>query len=139
MTSISDFDDSAAHAVDMEHKIELDLVEALCLEVRNGKDQRAIASALQQLSDYTETHFISEELLMRLNMYDSYAEHVKDHVHTLEVLRELSINHALGTSSLVSGKIVSVLEFITHHIATHDRRFSEHLLRQKMELNYWYF
>jgi hemerythrin len=67
---------------------------------------------------------------MRLKGYDEYSDHVKDHTRIHDILRELSINHALGSPMFSAGKVDGVFEFINHHIVTRDRRFEEYLLRE---------
>lgn len=114
-----------------EHKFQLALVQTMCMEVRNGADRRAVGTALEQLEAYSDTHFRSEEQLMRLKGYDEYSDHVKDHAQIRTILRGLSINHALGSSKLSAGEVDGMLEFINHHIVTRDRRFVEYLLRER--------
>ncbi|MCX7168499.1 MAG: hypothetical protein NTV11_19820, partial [Rhodocyclales bacterium] len=72
-------------------------------------------------------HFMSEELLMRLKSYDDYEDHVDDHIHMLDVLREIATDHSGGNSALVSDKAAGVLKFITNHIDTRDRRFADYV------------
>ena len=80
---------------------------------------------LEQLIAYSEAHFTSEELLMRMKSYDDFEDHVDDHNHMLETLQVIAADHAAGNSALVAGKAESVLDFITRHIAIRDRRFAD--------------
>ena len=125
MSNISAFNHSANVVTDGEHEVQLGLLGALCQAVREGADNETVALNLGQLRSYSEAHFASEELLMRMKSYDDYAAHVEDHEHMLDVLQEITTNHTLGNSSLVAGNVEKVLEFIHQHIATRDRRFAE--------------
>ena len=125
MTNISDFNRAANVATDGEHDVQLGLLEALCQAVREGRDVETVALNMGQLRSFSQAHFASEELLMRMKSYDDYAEHVADHEHMLDALQEIATNHLLGNSSLVAGKVEEVLVFIRQHIATRDRRFAE--------------
>ena len=125
MTNISDFNRAANVATDGEHDVQLGLLEALCQAVREGRDVETVALNMGQLRSFSQAHFASEELLMRMKSYDDYAEHVADHEHMLDALQEIATNHSLGNSSLVAGKVEEVLGFIRQHIATRDRRFAE--------------
>ncbi len=76
---------------------------------------------------YSEAHFMSEELLMRLQSYDGYEDHVDDHITMLDALGEIAASHAAGNTRLVAGKAAEVLDFIGKHIATRDRSFAEYV------------
>ncbi|MDP2822038.1 MAG: hemerythrin family protein [Sulfuritalea sp.] len=125
MSNISDFNTASNAATDSEHQVQLGLLQALCDAVRDHRDAAAVAEILEQLIAYSEAHFMSEELLMRLKSYDDYEDHVDDHIHMLDVLRAIAADHAAGNSSLVAGKAEEVLGFIGNHIATRDKRFAD--------------
>ncbi len=129
MSDISEFNKSAREVTDGEHEVQLGLLEAVCQTVREGRDAQTVALNLGQLRSYSEAHFASEELLMRMKSYDDYAAHVQDHEHMLDALQEIATNHVLGNSALVEGKVEEVLGFIQLHIATRDRRFTETVLQ----------
>ena len=125
MSTISDFNIASNAETDREHQVQLGLLQALCSAARDNCDAASVAEILEQLIAYSEAHFMSEELLMRLKSYDDYEDHVDDHIHMLDVLREIAADHAAGNSSLVSGKADDVLGFIGNHIATRDKRFAD--------------
>jgi hemerythrin len=127
MSNISDFNLASNTETDREHEVQLGLLKELCNAAGQSRDAATVQEILEQLIAYSEAHFMSEELLMRLKSYDDYEDHVDDHVHMLEALREIAAKHAAGNSSLVSGKAEDVLKFITHHIATRDRRFADYV------------
>ena len=101
--------------------------QALCGAVAAHRDAASVSEILDQLIAYSEAHFMSEELLMRLKSHDDYADHVDDHSHMLDVLRQIAADHAAGSSPLVAAKAAEVLDFIGNHIATRDRRFADQL------------
>ena len=124
MSSISDFNQASNADTDREHEVQLGLLQDLCAAVRDQQDAAVVAQMLERLTAYTEAHFMSEELLMRMKSYDDYEDHVEDHAHMLEVLRSIAADHAGGLSSLVAGQAQAALSFITQHIATRDQRFA---------------
>jgi hemerythrin-like metal-binding protein len=105
--------------------VQLGLLEALCGAARENRDAETISGILEQLIAYSEAHFTSEELLMRLKSYDGYEEHVDDHVGMLDMLAQIAADHAAGNSALVPGKAEHALDFVGNHIATRDRRFAD--------------
>jgi hemerythrin len=127
MSDIFDFNVAANLDTDREHQVQLGLLQELCSAAGDDGDPAAVAEILEQLTAYSEAHFMSEELLMRLKSYDDYEDHVEDHVRMLEMLRGIAAGHAAGNSLLVAEKASEVLGFITHHIDTRDRRFADYV------------
>lgn len=125
MTTISDFNNAANSEIDSEHQVQLGLLQALCDAARDNRDAASVGEILEQLIAYSEAHFMSEELLMRLKSYDDYEDHVDEHIHMMDALNQIATDHTAGDSSLVSGKAEEVLGFIGKHIATRDRRFAD--------------
>jgi hemerythrin-like metal-binding protein len=125
MSNVSDFNTAANAEIDREHEVQLSLLQALCQAVREQNDARSIAHMLEQLTAYCEAHFVSEELLMRQKSYDDFEDHVDDHGHMLDVLRDIAADHATGESLVLTGKTEDALAFISNHIATRDKRFAD--------------
>jgi hemerythrin-like metal-binding protein len=125
MSNISDFNTTSNSQTDHEHEVQLGLLQALCRAAKEHQDPTSLGAILDQLIAYSEAHFTSEELLMRMKSYDDYEDHVDDHNLMLETLQQIAADHAAGNSALVAGKAEQVLGFITNHIATRDRRFAD--------------
>lgn len=85
-------------AIDAEHAIQLGLLRAAQAQLDRGDDPRqssdeaAHATELvEQLFTYSEAHFLSEQLLMRLAARPNYEGHVLQHeelMQDLEAVRE---------------------------------------------------
>ena len=125
MSNLTYFNIASTAETDSEHQVQLCLLQALCDAVRDQRGAEPVGEILDQLIAYSEAHFMSEELLMRLQSYDDYEGHVDEHIHMMDVLSQIAADHAAGHSSLVSGKAAEVLGFIDNHIATRDRRFAD--------------
>ncbi len=76
--------------LDNEHLVQLGLADAVVQAVESSEPAEQVAQLVAQFIDYTELHFMSEQLLMRLHAYPDYAEHVADHEAIVEQLRALS-------------------------------------------------
>jgi len=127
MSNISDFNTASNSQTDHEHEVQLGLLHALCKAAGEQGDATSLGLLLDQLIAYSEAHFTSEELLMRMKSYDDYEDHVDDHNLMLETLQQIAADHATGNSALVTGKSEQALGFITNHIATRDRRFADYV------------
>jgi hemerythrin len=75
-------------AMDDEHLVQLGLIDAVVEALRDGADD-APADLLARFVDFTELHFMSEQVLMRQHAYPEYAEHVADHEALIERLHAL--------------------------------------------------
>lgn len=127
MTTIAEFNAAANAETDREHAVQLDLLRALCKAAGENRDADTVAEILDRLISYSEAHFASEELLMRLKSYDDYEDHVEDHAQTMDTLRGIAASHALGDPALIAGQATELLGFIGKHIATRDRRFADYV------------
>ncbi|KAF0162789.1 MAG: hemerythrin-like metal-binding protein [Rhodocyclaceae bacterium] len=127
VSKLTYFNIASTAETDREHQVQLALLGALCDSVSKKRSRDAVGEILEQLIAYSEAHFMSEELLMRLQSYDGYEDHVDDHVAMMDMLRTIAVDHAAGQSALVVGKAAEVLNFIGIHIATRDKRFADHL------------
>lgn len=127
MSDIRDFNVQANDGTDREHALQLDLLQKLCQTMDEGNDAATVGSLLTDLIDYSEAHFISEELLMRMKSYPDYEDHMQDHVHMLDALGALATKIAMGQSALMAGKAHEVLGFVTQHIATRDKRLADYV------------
>ena len=127
MSAISEFNKASNDETDREHQVQLGLLQLLCDAARDQRDMEAVTEIVEQLISFSEAHFMSEELLMRMKSYDDYENHVDDHIHMLDLLNQMATDHAAGHIARVEDKAAQVLGFITHHIATHDRRFADYV------------
>ncbi len=125
MSYIADFNADSNAATDREHEVQLGLLRELCKMAGANDDPAVVGEILERLIAYSEAHFMSEELLMRLKSYDDYEDHIDDHAQMLDTLRGIAASHAAGDSALVAGRTAETLDFIGRHIATRDRRFAE--------------
>lgn len=127
MSTFSDFNQQSNDRTDGEHQIQLEMLSALCRAVRANTPATEVGEILQQLVAYSEAHFMSEELLMRLNSYDDYEDHVSDHMRMMDELGEMASANASGDSACVADQADSALKFIGQHIATRDKRLADFL------------
>jgi len=127
MSDIKTFNQAANDDTDREHQVQLALLEKLCVALETGADAANTSQLLNELIDYSEAHFMSEELLMRMKSYDDFEDHQDDHRHMLEVLRSLAAQLASGQPSVMAAQTRDMLGFISQHIATRDKRLADHV------------
>ena len=121
---------SIAHdtaSIDNEHSIQLGMLNALSEAVEKGETSEKIHEILNQLTSYSELHFMSEELLMRMYAYPDYDDHVLDHTAMTERLQSIMRRYANGQSEELIQTINEIREFLLGHIGSRDQVFSDFL------------
>jgi len=111
-----------------EHRVQLELLHALQETLAGGDaDRSASGGLLRQLLDYSEAHFLSEQLLMRLYAYPAYEEHVQEHDRLIGDLRDLSVAWTEGEAEAAGNLLVRVEEWLLTHMSTTDKTFEGYL------------
>ena len=116
-----------ASNIDNEHRIQLGMLKALCDAVEAGEPAEKIHEILEQLTAYSELHFTSEELLMRLYAYPDYDDHILDHEAMTERLQQILQRYSEGQESMALQTAIEMLEFLLGHINSRDQALSEFL------------
>ena len=115
MSNISDFNTASNAETDREHQVQLGLLQALCTAARENQDTASLGVILDQLIAYSEAHFMSEELLMRLYAYPDYDDHVNEHEQMLDALDELTEGPAIEALSALLLRHIGDRDAKLHH------------------------
>lgn len=120
--------------VDGEHRIQLELLDALTAAVRDGRKAGETREVYDRLVDYSRVHFLSEQLLMRLHAYPEYDRHVADHDEMMQAL--VSFEAALDAKSSDAEQATHEMDrlraFLLGHIDSRDRELQRHLSASKV-------
>jgi hemerythrin len=113
--------------VETEHRFQLDLLRALREALGRGEDRAATSALLGQLLEYSDAHFLSEQLLMRLHAYPAYEHHVQEHDRLVDELRSMAAAwEAEGGQE--AGRLLSQLEeWLLVHMTTTDTALEAYL------------
>lgn len=116
----------ATTSIDAEHQIQMGLAQAFHDAVRAGQDPVLARQILDQLLAYSDVHFMSEQLLMRLCGYPEHDDHVLDHDRMMERLMEVKHQHDAGDLTDALREAEALQTFLAWHIETRDRRFGDY-------------
>ena len=116
-------------SIDNEHRIQIGLLNALYESVKDKKPESEIIEILNQLTAYSELHFMSEELLMRMYAYPDYDDHVHDHEAMTEHLNDIMNTFTAGQDSMVLKTASDMRQFLLAHITTRDKALTEYLIK----------
>lgn len=126
-TSNQSPDNLDSSGIDNEHRIQMGLLSALYDAVNDKKSASEINEILNQLTTFSELHFMSEDLLMRLYAYPDYDDHVNDHEAMTEYLKDIMNTVTAGQDVMALKTVSELRQFLVSHISTRDEALSEYL------------
>jgi hemerythrin len=113
--------------IDRQHTLQLDLLRALAEAVDAGSERRLLDEILDRLVDFTDIHFASEQMLMRLYSYPDFQVHLQQHEETLERIAGLRRRLDDGGGGIDRRAIETLSAWIVDHIRYADRIFAQYL------------
>jgi hemerythrin len=122
-------------SMDTEHQLQSRLVATLRDAVETGRERAVVAELLRRLEDTSKVHFLSEELLMRLDAYEHYGAHVEEHRRLLDQLATLCEKYEADPGLDLRDSLSWIEDWLGAHIKGMDRRFTESLLDGDDELS----
>lgn len=118
--------------MDREHALELQIVRAIQQALASG-DRSELPQLLEQLEDFTNAHFLAEQLLMRLHSYPGFEAHQREHDDLMEELKELG-QKLIAEDSARSTEMAENLErWLITHIQSEDQALAEYLKSRESE------
>ncbi len=120
---------AAPATLENEHAVQLRLVDAFRTAAAGGEGRDVAAGILRHLVDFTLMHFLSEQLLMRLESYPAYEAHLQAHERLMDELRELERRFVAGDvpSSLAAATVLH--DWLQEHLLGPDRALAAFLSR----------
>lgn len=113
--------------MEAEHEVQLGLILALEQSLQRGRGRGEISDVLGRLVEYTNVHFMSEQLLMRLHAYPDIGPHELEHDHLIEQIRRIEAGFIASDSELTAIEIGMLKRLVADHIRTHDQAFTRYL------------
>ncbi len=120
-------DEAGLREMEGEHRVQVGLILALERGAAGGGDPAEVTEIMERLVDYTNVHFLSEQLLMRLNAYPDADAHEQAHDSLIEKVRAIQDGYARGDSHAVAAGLDTLKTQLLDHIRTYDVAFSEFL------------
>jgi len=115
--------DTGISVIDNQHKRIVEYINTLDKAVRE-KDMSVVAEVVEQLTDYTVTHFTFEEELMQKHGYPYLDAHKK--VHQAFTERVQNYKKRIDQGEDVSRQLLSDLRiWLTNHIKRDDKDYVE--------------
>ncbi len=108
--------------MDNEHKRLIDIINNLYAAMRSGRSHEAIGSVLDELIDYTKTHFAHEESLMQKTGYEGFDTQKRSHVELVNQALEIQKKFRNGTA--LGQEVMTFLKnWLINHIQGLDKQY----------------
>lgn len=118
--------------MDREHALELQIVRAIQAALAS-KDRAELPQLLEQLQDFTNAHFLAEQLLMRLHSYPGFEAHQREHDDLMEELKGLGETLLADDTADPAAAAASLERWLITHIQSEDQALAEFLRQQDGE------
>jgi len=115
-------------SIDQQHKKLLNLINQLQTAVDYSTGEQFEREALDELVDYTKTHFTYEEGLMRDNDYPDFEAHKHQHAEMFDKVREVLAEYEKDHDTAMANAAEYLKEWLIKHINGTDKLYSSYLI-----------
>lgn len=133
MTSTAPDDDNihlGADALDNEHQGQIDLLLAVEAELRGAADRDQLDLLLDRLIEFTNIHFMSEQVIMRQQAYPGLPAHEAEHDRLMDEMRDFQRRLDGAERPLVADDLAALRDWVLLHIRSKDKAFAQYLKQQ---------
>lgn len=110
-----------------EHQVQLGLFKALSQAVRERWGREDTREILDQLIQYTDVHFSSEAVLMRLHAFPQFDAHTTEHDDLMGQIQDIQEQFLNEDRTATLKDLARLEDWLTRHIETKDRAFAKYL------------
>lgn len=113
--------------IDEQHKKLVGLINALYTALASKDQASKVEAILDELVEYTRTHFAVEECLLRLFDYPGYDEHKAIHDKIVERVVVFQSQYKAGDQTVGMELLYFLKDWLMNHIHKVDKKYSPHL------------
>lgn len=113
--------------MDGEHAAQIRYMDAFAAALLAGSDEHDRVIALDRVVEFTNLHFMSEEMLMKQHAYPAADDHHRQHEQLLVQLRKMQDAFNRGDQSMTAKELATLRACLTDHILTTDKTFADFL------------
>jgi hemerythrin len=117
--------------IDAEHDLQMQLLDSLTNALARSGDFSPTRYVLEQFIEFSDMHFLSEQLVMRLHNYPGYETHLEEHTRLMKKVREIREIIIRGEQASSLQLILELRDWLLHHIATADAAFGKYLEKKE--------
>jgi hemerythrin-like metal-binding protein len=116
--------------IDAEHDLQMQLLDSLSQAIQRGGELSPMKYILEQFIEFSDMHFLSEQLVMRLHGYPGYEPHLESHTRLMKKVREIRSNLLKGENEPSLALVQELRQWLVAHIAQEDAAFGHYLKQQ---------
>jgi hemerythrin len=120
-------------SIDAEHDLQMQLLDSLAQAIQRGGELSPMKYILEQFIEFSDMHFLSEQLVMRLHGYPGYEPHLEEHTRLMKKVREIRSNLLQGENAPTLVLVEELRQWLVTHIAQEDAAFGIYLKKQGAE------
>jgi hemerythrin-like metal-binding protein len=113
--------------IDEQHKKLIDIINRLNEAMSQGKGKAVMGRILDELIEYTKTHFSMEERLMREHTYSHSPSHQSEHKKFIKSIGDFKTKYESGDTTLSVSILTFLCDWLTHHIQESDKALGREL------------
>jgi len=117
--------------IDAEHDLQMQLLDSLAQAISRGGELSPMKYILEQFIEFSDMHFLSEQLVMRLHGYPGYEPHLEEHTRLMKKVREVRSNLLQGEHEPSLVLVHELREWLVSHIAQEDAAFGSYLKKKE--------
>jgi hemerythrin-like metal-binding protein len=110
-------------SIDAEHDLQMQLLDSLSQAIQRGGELSPMKYILEQFIEFSDMHFLSEQLVMRLHAYPGYEPHLEEHTRLMKKVREVRSNLLQGENAPSLVLVQELRAWLVTHIAQEDAAF----------------
>jgi hemerythrin len=115
-------------SIDLQHKKLLGLINSLQTAINYKTGEAFEREALDELVDYTKTHFKFEEDMMEQNGYPDFTTHRAEHERMIARVEEVLSQYQQDQDTAMQNAVDFLQEWLINHINGTDKQYSSFLI-----------
>lgn len=116
--------------IDTDHKKLVELINQLADAMQAGKGRDVCGKVLNELVNYTKTHFANEEKLMAAHGYVKTAEHKAEHAKFVQEVADFKGKFDSGALTVTSSLLNFLRDWLINHILNSDKALVQAISRK---------
>ena len=122
--------DLGVESMDREHRGQLEHMSLLEAAIEEGRPAAEIARLTEDLVQYLQAHFLSEQISMRESAYPAYEDHLGEHDEAVLLLEQLEERARAGDLRAGSELLTVLRGLLVEHVHRSDSTLVTYLTRR---------
>lgn len=115
-------------SIDQQHRKLVNLINQLQTAVNYSTGEEFEREALDELVNYTKTHFTFEEGLMEQNDYPDFESHRAQHKYMIQKVEAVLAEYEKDRDTAMNNALNYLSEWLINHINGTDKEYSSYLI-----------